>query len=130
MFTPENNCLKINGYKSKPFWILQQKENQVPQILITDRAYQVRVWSKEARMTHRRIETILKGNAPSRYTQKPIEVKCHESWSFMSGRYIQVPDQNYLEVYRSTPSSNTKTWVIVEGQDPYVKISDAYRCPR
>lgn len=127
LFTPTNACSKPTSSQSKPFWIVQQMGNKAPQVLIADHAYQVRIWKKEA-AAKRRIETITKGNAPSRYTQKPIDVRCHSNWSFMGGGYQYRPD--YIEVYRSDASSRGKTWVIVEGQDPYVAIDQNFRCSR
>lgn len=130
LFTPDNNCLKLNAYKSKPFWILQYTTNQTPQMVLSTTAYQVRIWKKEAGATKRRIETILNGSALSRYTQKPVEVRCHSAWSFTGSTYTQRTDQSYVEVYRSTPSSSAKSWVVVEGQDPYVALDQNYRCPQ
>ncbi|WP_020559618.1 hypothetical protein [Thiofilum flexile] len=127
LFTPANSCGKPNAYQSKPFGIIQHIANQPPKVIVVDEAYQVRVWQKEAGNTQRRIETIKKGQAPSRYTQKPMEVRCHSNWSFSGGEYHYRPD--YIEAYRATPSSSSKAWVIVEGQDPYVAIDQNFRCP-
>ncbi|MBK8452469.1 MAG: hypothetical protein WAQ53_16600 [Thiofilum sp.] len=130
LFTPDNSCLKLNSYQSKPFWILQHSANQAPKVVVADSAYQVRILKKAAGSAKRPIETILKGSAPSRYTQKPMEVRCHGLWNFTASGYTQSSDQSYIEVYRSTPSSSAKSWVIVEGQDPYVALDQHYRCPR
>lgn len=126
MFTPANHCGKSTKYSSKPFWIIQQTANQSPQILLEDTAYQVRIGKKEAGIAKRRIETITQNTAPSRYTQKPIEVRCHSSWNFRGGAYQYRADYN--EVYRSTSSSQSKTWVIVDGQDPIVALDQNFRC--
>lgn len=126
LFTPANNCGRPSKYQSKPFWIIQQIGNQAPKVLVSDEAYQVRIWQKETGSTKRRIETIAKSSAMSRYTQKPVEVRCHSNWNFIGGNYSYRPDYN--EVYRSTSSSRGKTWVIVDGQDPFVAIDQNFRC--
>lgn len=130
LFTPDNSCLKLNSYQSKPFWILQDSASQVPKVVVADNAYQVRILKKTAASSKRPIETILKGSAPSRYTQKPVEVRCHGLWSFTGSVYTQSSGQAYIEVYRSIHNSRAKEWVIVEGQDPYVALDQYYRCPR
>lgn len=126
LFTPSNTCIKPTRYQVKPFWILQQKDNKHPKVLIADKSHRIRIWQKD-NYPYRRIESILKSTAPSRYTKQPIPVMCHGNWHFRNGSYHYQKD--YVEVYRSDPMSQGKTWVVVEALDPYAIIDRSYNCP-
>ncbi len=126
LVTYPNACARLTPRKVKSFWLVQRAADGQMQVLLAERAYQVRIWQDKPRHNGRRIEVMLQDSVPSRYTQEAIPVQCHTMYQFNGHQYS--PMANTVQVYRDDPMSAGKEWRDVTGADPYAQVDQNYQC--
>ena len=126
LVTYPNFCTRLSPRKIKTFWLVQANEQGQLQVLLAERAYQVRIWQDKPSHNGRRIEIMLQDSVPSRYTQEAIPVQCHTMYAFNGQTYAL--SQRSIQVYRDDPMSAGKDWRDVTGVDPYAQVDRNYQC--
>ena len=124
--TYPNACVRLNSSKVKSFWLVQRSANGQMQVLLAERAYQVRIWQDKPSHNGRRIEVMLQDSVGSRYTNAAIPVQCYTMYQFNGLQYS--PMARAIQVYRDDPMSNGKAWRDVTGADPYAQVDDNFQC--
>ena len=126
LVTYPNACARLNAGKVKSFWLVQRSANGQLQVLLAERAYQVRIWQDKPSHNGRRIEVMLQDSVGSRYNDTAIPVQCYTMYQFNGRQYS--PMVHSVQVYRDDPMSAGKDWRDVTGADPYAQVDQHYQC--
>ena len=126
LVTYPNFCSRLSPRKTKTFWLVQANEQGQLQVLLAERAYQVRIWQDKPSHNGRRIEVMLQDSVGSRYNNAAIPVQCYTMYQFNGRQYS--PMAHAVQVYRDDPMSAGKDWRDVTGADPYAQVDQHYQC--
>ena len=126
LVTYPNFCSRLSPHKTKTFWLVQANEQGQLQVLLAERAYQVRIWQDKPSHNGRRIEVMLQDSVGSRYNNAAIPVQCYTMYQFNGRQYS--PMAHSVQVYRDDPMSAGKDWRDVIGADPYAQVDQHYQC--
>jgi hypothetical protein len=126
LVTYPNPCRRLSAHKVKNFWLVQREPKGQMQVLLAERAYQVRIWQDKPSYNGRRIEVMLQDHAVSRYNDDTLPVQCHAMYHFNGQQYALA--QHSLQVYREDPMTHGKNWMDVQGADPYAQVDQNFQC--